>query len=213
VIRLRESPERPGYYFNDSLLVLPKASYRLAVRGSDGYAVSAVTTVPPALEVTTVLRDDTVNVVRPENLSREKPIFLGCEDPEQVVMVDLTCNETYRDAEYIKPFHENRKTPETQNEYDQGRNAEPRHIFAIARYRDFRSPEYAGQCVIFWYSSMLVFYGSYTLQVAAIDENLHRFLYTEHPELEGGIEGGIGVFGSMCGKRFRLEVVKGSIPL
>jgi len=31
----------------------------------------------------------------------------------------------------------------------------------------------------------------------AIDENYHNFLHKEHPELNGGVNGGIGVFGSV----------------
>jgi hypothetical protein len=207
VYRLRDQSDRPGFYFNDSLLVRPKAAYQLSIAVGEK-TVTALTTVPPELGITTALRTDTVNVVRPDNLSREKPIFLQCENPEQVVWVDVNCNEPYQDAEYIHPFHESMKHPQSQEEYDGGSNGEPKHIIAFARYREFASPEYPGQIVIFWYSSMLVFYGSYTMQVAAIDDNYHRFLYTEHPELEGGINGGIGVFGSMCGKTFRLQVVK-----
>jgi hypothetical protein len=207
VIRLREAPERRGYYFNDSLLALPQKTYQLRIV-ADGKVVTAATTLPPMLETVTTLRTDTINVVKPENLSRERPIALQCENPDQVVLVDVTCNEPYSNAEYIKPFHESQKFPRNQEEYDGGANREPKHISAFGRYRDFASADYPGQIVIFWYSSMLVFYGSYTLQVAAIDDNTHRFLYREHPELEGGIRGGIGVFGSMCGKEFRLQVVK-----
>jgi hypothetical protein len=207
VIRLHEDPERPGYYSNDSLLALPEKTYQLRIV-ADGKIVTAATTVPPMLEMTSTLRADTINVVKQENLSRERPLFLRSENPEQVVLVDMNCNEEYANAEYIHPFHGSQEHPRNREEYDGGANREPKHISAFGRYRDFASAEYPGQIVIFWYSSMIVFYGSYTLQVAAIDDNYHRFLYREHPELEGGIRGGIGVFGSMCGKAFRLQVVK-----
>jgi hypothetical protein len=207
VYRLREQSGRPGFYFNDSLLVRPKAAYLLSVV-AEGKTLTAATTVPPQLEMTTTLRTDTVNVVKPEKLSRVMPIFLQCENPEQVVLVDVNCNEPYQNAEYIHPFHESMKHPQNQEEYDGGANGEPKHITAFARYREFVSPDYPGQIVIFWYSSMLVFYGSYTMQVVAIDDNFHNYLYNEHPETKGGIQGGIGVFGSMCGKVFKLRVVK-----
>ena len=205
--RLHEDPEKPGYYCNDSLLVLPGDSYRLQVVTTEK-TVTAETDVPLAFELITALRTDTVNVVRTDALFKDEPIYLQCENPDQVVLVDMTCNESFQNAEYIHPFSDSRKHPETQDEYDGGENREPRHIFAIARVRDFQSAEYGGQSVIFWYTSLLVFYGSYTLQVAAVDDNLHGFLYKEHPEMEGGIQGGIGVFGSLCGKRFRFQVVK-----
>jgi len=53
---------------------------------------------------------------------------------------------------------------------------------------------------------MIVFRRSNTMQVLAIDDNYHNFLYTEHPEFNGGINGGIGVFGSVCGESFELIV-------
>jgi hypothetical protein len=205
--RLRERPERPGYFYNDTVLVRPKTSYQLTVM-ADGKTVTAVTTVPPVLDMITALRTDSVNVVRPENLSRQMPVFLQCENPDQVVLVDMNCTEPYQNAEYIRPFMESQKFPQNREEYDGGANGEPKHITAFARYKDFTSADYPGQVVIFWYSSMLAFYGSYTMQVMAIDGNFHNYLYKEHPEFEGGIQGGIGVFGSMCGKVFRLRVVK-----
>lgn len=207
VVRLREQSGKPGYYFNDSLTVLPKHTYRLRIE-ADGKTITAETTVPPVLETSTTLRSDTVNVVKPENISRERPITLSCEDPDQIILVDLNCNETYSNAEYIHPFLDSRKFPENREEYDGGVNREPKHIMVFARLRNFVSPDNPGQTVIFWYSAMFVFYGSSTLEISAIDDNFHRILYKEHPELEGGINGGIGVFGSMCSATFKLLVVK-----
>jgi hypothetical protein len=205
--RLYEQEGKPGFYYNDSVLVRPKTAYLLTIT-TDEKTVTAVTTVPPVLEMTTALRLDTVNVVRPENLSRQMPITLQCENPEQVVLVDMNCNETYQNAEYVHPFSDKQKFPKNQEEYDGGANREPKHIMAFARFREFASPDYPGQITIFWYSSMLVFYGNYTIQVTAIDDNYHGYLYKEHPELSGGIQNGIGVFGSLCGKVFKLRVVK-----
>jgi hypothetical protein len=207
IYHLREQTGRPGFYFNDSLLVRPKTVYQLTVV-TDGKTVTAVTTVPPVLGITTALRTDTVNVVKPENLSRNMPIFLQCENPEQVVLVDMDCNETYQNAEYIHPFDKSMKYPQNQEEYDGGANQEPKHITALAMVKEFASSDYPGQIVIFWYSSMIQFYGNYALQVAAVDDNFNNYSYKEHPELSGGIHGGIGVFGSMCGQAFYLKVVK-----
>jgi hypothetical protein len=204
---LSEAAGRPGYYFNDSLFVTPAAEYRLSA-AVGGETVTGVTRVPVPLTVTTELRADTVNVVRPERLAERVPLTLGCDDPEQLVMVDMNCRETWQNAEYITVFHGGHKNPGNAEEYDGGRNAEPKHIQAVARFREFYNPDFPGRTVITWYSSMIVFYGTYTMQVSTIDANLHHYLFAEHPELSGGIEGGIGVFGSLTGTRFTLEVVK-----
>ncbi|MCI0512390.1 carboxypeptidase-like regulatory domain-containing protein [candidate division KSB1 bacterium] len=204
---LEDSVVRPGFYFNDRLLILPETSYRLEVR-ADGRLVTATTTVPANLKVTTRLRQDSVNAVYVENLSREMPVFIESSSPDQIVLVDLFCDESYTNAEYINPFNEKRKFPESQEEYDGGSNGEPRHIMGSARLKEFISPQYPGQYVIYWYSSMVVFYGAYTMQVTAIDGNYHRFLYQEHPEYSGGVQGGLGVLGSVCGATFKLKILK-----
>lgn len=206
IYTLNDSPQRSGFYFNDGLLVQPKTTYNLEVR-VDGEVVTASTTVPPVLKITTDLSKDSINYVYQKNLSRQKPIYLEGESPDQIVLVDMHCNESYKDAEYIEPF-QNHKYPTDQEEYDGGRDGEPRHISAMGRLKEFVSEEYPGQYVVFWYSSMIAFFGSYTMQVIALDDNYHKFIYTEHPEYNSGIHGGLGIFGSVSGEVFQFVVLK-----
>jgi len=204
---LNDSSTKPGFYYNDSLLIHPKNTYHLRVE-VDGKVVTASTTVPPDLKMATLLDRDGINYVYQKDLSREKPIYLECESLTQIVLVDMYCNESYQNAEYITPFHSNHKYPDNQDEYDQGKNGEPRHIQGMGKLKDFASDEYPDHYVVFWYSSMIVFYGSHTMKVMAIDDNYHKFIYKEHPELESGVQGGLGVFGSVCGETFKLQVLK-----
>lgn len=207
IYKLNDTAEKPGFYFNDSLMIRVKTTYHLRVE-IDDKVVTASTTVPPALTIETELSKDSVTQAYRENLGKTKPIYIDCESTDQIVLVDMFCNELWQNAEYVSPFHENHKYPDDQEEYDSGRNGEPRHIMAFARLKDFVSAVYPDQYVIFWYSSMIVFYGSYTLQVLAIDDNYHKFLYAEHPELNSGIDGGIGVFGSLVSERYELMILK-----
>ena len=79
----------------------------------------------------------------------------------------------------------------------------------FGKYETFTSTNFPNQQVIDWYSSMLVFYGSYTMQVIAIDKNYQTYISTkEYREFESGIDGGIGIFGSVTGKTFKLNVLK-----
>jgi len=181
VTLLVESPDKPGFYHHDSLMIDPKKTYHLKVV-VEGIEVTASTTVPPDFGITTELKRDTMNRVQYKNLAREKPLFLECEDPEQIVLVDMYCNETFENAEYVSPFMEHTH-PGDQDEYDGGTYGEPRHIQGMARIREFLSEWYPGEYVVDWYSTMIVFYGSNRMQVMAIDNNYHRFLYMEHPEL------------------------------
>ncbi|MBN1543194.1 DUF4249 family protein [candidate division KSB1 bacterium] len=205
--RLTENPDRPGYYFNVQVTASPEATYRLDIQ-ADGKQVTATTTVPPRLEQVTELRSDTLNVVCRDNLSRSKPIFLDSTDPEQIILVDMYCREPLENAEYINPFDKNNPFPGDLEEYDQGVGGEPRHIMGIARLRELYADEYDGIATVYWYSSMIVFYGANVMQVVAIDKNYQNYIFKEHPALSGGVKGGIGVFGSVCGEQYDLLVMK-----
>ncbi len=204
---LREG-DQPGFYFNDSLIARPRRSYRLTVE-VDNRVVTGETTVPFDLDIETELKRGEVDSVYHEGLSVEKPIFVRCEDERQIIVIDVYCHESWQDAEYINPFWGKSKPSDAAEYGGRDGNSEPRHIIASAKYRDLFSANFPGQFVIDWYASMIGFYGSYTLQVLAIDDNYYQYLNRkEYPELQSGLVGGIGVFGSVCGETFRLYIMK-----
>lgn len=200
--------DKPGFYFNDSLLPKPQTEYLLKIE-VDNKVVTALTAVPPILNLQTDLKKDKIDSVFHEGLSTEKPIFIDCEDGEQILIVDVYCNETWENAEYINPFW-GQKKPNDAGEYGgQDGNSEPRHIVASAKFKDLFSLNFPGQYVIDWYVSMIGFFGSYTMQIMAIDGNYYNFINkNEYPELQSGVQGGIGVFGSMCGETYQLYILK-----
>ena len=204
--KLVESAAKPGYYYNSSLLIMPKSTYTLTVKAG-GQTVTAATTVPAVLIAESELKTDAPNVENDENLGYRKPIFLQHENPEQLVMVEMYCNETWNNAEYIYPFMD-QKNPQSQDEYDSGGNGEPRRIYALVKMSDLVAPDYDNKQTIYWYASMIVFLGSNTLSVMAIDDNMHHYMTQEHPEISGGVQGGIGLFGSICGVKYDLQIVK-----
>ena len=203
---LNEIPGRAGFYYNEKILIQPKTTYSLKVE-VDAKIVTATTTVPPNLVIETKLKADTVNFTYPDEFGFSKPIKLDCENEEQIIYVDMFCNENWENAEFINHFGPHDK-PDSRDQYAQGKNAEPRHIQAYMRLKDLVSDIYPDEYVIFWYQAMFVFYGSNTMQVLAIDENYHNFLHKEHAELNGGVSGGIGILGSVCGKKFDFIVMK-----
>ncbi len=197
---------RPGFYYNDSLLVQAQTTYTLTVQ-AEGHSSTATTTTPSRITLETELNRDAVNTVLPKNIGYEKPIYVKGAGPNQMILVDISCQEEYQAAEYITAFGPN-KHPEDQEEYDGGRDRGPKRIQAYMTYNDLLSDEYPGQHVIYWYGSMFVFYGRHSMQVIAIDDNYHSYLYKENPTLNSGVTGGIGVFGSVSGELFKLQVVK-----
>lgn len=207
IYRLYPAAEYPGYFYNDSLVVACRHTYRLEIRVDD-QTVSATTTVPPRLGIESELRTDQMNYYFPMEATEMPPIYLQCENEKQIIYVDMFCNQTYSSAEYIRPFNEKHLFPQNQEEYDGGRNGPPRHIWTFMRFQDLMAPAYSNRHVIYWYRAMFVFYGSNTMQVLAIDDNYHRTLYSEHPELSGGVQGGIGVFGAVSGDKYDFIVQK-----
>ena len=208
-IYLLKDSEKPGFYFNDSLIPQPKMEYLLKI-GVDDKIVTATTTLPQDLDIQTNLNPDKIESVYHDDLSKNNPIFLDYENDEQILLVDVYCNESWENAEYINPFWGQEKPDEAGNYGGSDGNSEPRHIMATAKFKDLLSfTTYPGKYVIDWYSSMIVFFGSNTMQVMAIDENYYNFInINEYPELQSGVNGGIGVFGSACGETFRLYILK-----
>ena len=68
--------------------------------------------------------------------------------------------------------------------------------------------EKTGRWILDWYSSMIWFYGSFTIQVIALDDNYHHYVYANNKELTSGVTGGIGVFGSLTGESYKLEILR-----
>ncbi len=203
---LADDASRPGFFYNDSLIVRPRTAYRLTVR-CEGRLVTAETVTPGPVLLETALDREAVNIVEPENLGYARPVRVACDSPDQMILVDLTCLEDFGNAEYIRGFRAG-KTPEDREEYDGGRNGQPRHSQLAVKYADLVSEEFGGEHVVFWYGFMLNFYGRHTFQVLAIDDNFNRYLSLENPALSAGVTGGIGVLGSVSGEDYSLDVVK-----
>lgn len=206
-LTLSSDEDNPAYYYNPEILIEPGETYELSVI-TEKITITAKTTIPPQVTFETELSTETVNNAYHENLGYEKPVYIECPVEDQLIIVDMYCNETWQNAEYIYPFSDARKNPQSREEYDGGEHAEPRHIYAIVPYNLLASPDFGDRHTIFWYASMIVFYGSNTMQILAMDDNYHHYLTDEHPELSGGVVNGIGCFGSVCGQTYELNIMK-----
>jgi hypothetical protein len=204
---LTATSEKPAFFYNPAIMIQPNTTYRLSVTLGDE-TIEATTTVPFELVLETKLDPDSVNDAYHENLGYDKPIYIECDNEEQLVLVNMYCNEMYQNARYIYPFQKDLETPSSQEDYDGGVNGAPRHIMAMVPYKYLIAPNFENRHTIFWYASMIVFYGSNTLGVLSIDENYHHYLTGEHPVLSGGVENGIGVFGSVCGEDYELNILE-----
>ncbi len=193
----------PGYYLNPEISIEEETTYHLTIAFDGETVVTASTTTPIAFGVSRG-PVEAPETMRHGAIPDSFPILLSCRNEEQVFLVDVFCEEDWEDARYINPFG---PTDEVGSYQEYGyENDPPRHIFAYFRIKDIErvDEEYR----IGWYGDMMVFYGGYEVQVLSIDENYYNYLYRDHPELSGGVEGGIGVFGSARRSRYSVEVVE-----
>jgi hypothetical protein len=192
----------PGRYANPTVVIRPRTTYHLKVQ-TGGATITASTTTPIAFDVLTappVLPD----VMRHAAIADSFPLIVNCRDPEQIFFVDVYCLEEYQNARYVYQMGM-AEHPKNYAEYG-GDNGDPRHIAAYFRLKDLGGGE-AGYRVSF-YGDMMTFYGEYQVGVFSIDQNYYSYLYREHPELDGGIRGGIGVFGSACRRQYHVKTVE-----
>lgn len=193
----------PGLYANPGVTILPRTTYSLSAEFDDGRRVSASTTTPDAIEILSGPRE-LPGVMSHPSIPGSFPIVLRCPDPEQILFVDVYCLEGWQDAIWIHPFG-NEDSPKDYTEYG-GDDGQPRHIFSYFRAKDIDHED--DVYTISFYGDMMWFYGRQQVGVFAIDANYYAYIYRDHPELNGGVVGGIGVFGSASRRQYLVKAVE-----
>ena len=196
---------RPGEYVGSGFSIAARTTYHLRVVVPGGPEITATTTTPDSFSAS---GGPPHGPVEYEALQDLYPILVRCENAKQILLVDAYCNEDWEDARYVNPFG-SRNAPEDYDEYG-GDNGPPRHISAYFRLDQIVRDGDA--YVIDFYSAMMAYYGSYDVHVLSIDDNTYNYLYRDHPEENGGIEGGIGLFGSAERRVWTVVSVPNVVP-
>lgn len=192
----------PGRYSNSTVTITPRTTYHLTARfGTE--TITATTTTPAPFTVSSSPRSYP-GVMTYASVPDSFPIVLDGPDPKQILYVDTYCLEAWQNARFVNPFGDN-DAPSDYKEYG-GDNGPPRHINAYFRLEDLATTP--GGRRLGFYGDMMAFYGEYTVGVFAIDDNYYQYLYRDHPELHGGVTGGIGVFGSAFRRTWHIRTVK-----
>lgn len=194
----------PGNYANPGVVIRESTTYHLKAV-IDGRTVTATTTTPLLFEAVREPRVITEGDMIQSTIADSFPIVIACPRPEQIFLVDIYCLEDWQTARQVHQFGGGDSTPDSYDEYG-GDNGEPRHIQAYFRLREIEESD-QGYLVGF-YGDMMWFFGRYTVGVFSLDENYYNYLYRDHPELNGGVTGGIGVLGSACRKQYLVKVVE-----
>lgn len=209
IYELVHDDQNAGNWYNETLVPIPKNTYHLRVE-TDKDTVIAMTKIPPALIIHSELKifaydQPDTNFEVHTNLSKRKPILLECDEPEVVVLEDAFCHERWEDAKYVEKMF-GQEGPNSRNDYDQGINREPRHIIDGGRLVDYEVDAQTGYFIQDWYSAMIFFYRTTTVQIIALDDNYHNYVFSDVKEWTSGIVGGVGVFGSVTGEKFIFEI-------
>ncbi len=84
-----------------------------------------------------------------------------------------------------------------------------RRIKFIGRYTSQAQPGLNGNyLVVKDYKQAFVFYAPYRVSIYIADDNYYRYTYMPEGYLYGGVQGGLGYFGSVSGGRMYCKVVK-----
>ncbi|MDP8211508.1 MAG: hypothetical protein RAO94_03225 [Candidatus Stygibacter australis] len=205
-----------GYIdLNEELLIKTGLEYRIEASLSENIQLSGETIVPNQISVfgDSIVSDIPAWSDYPddgqwpelilEEVNSNHPIQIGTLDNQEFnLLTEFYCLEEYWNAEYTYPPEDN-DFPVDNQEYMGDVHQYPRRNLGYYMYQpdnfmvNFNS-----------YQSSLLFYGKTEASVYSIDSNYLKYLYKSDGYTAGGIIGGIGVFGSKCGKKLYTRIIK-----
>ncbi len=204
-------------YIDTSQIVLIRENliYRLEVILPQGETMSAETAVPLRISVYgdslvsdepafgDYPADDQWSELQLTSANTDHPVQIGTQnDDEFNLYTEIYCLEEYWEAEYTYPEDEN-TFPQDEKEYMGSVQQFPRRNISYFMYQPVN-----GIVNYNCYQSSILFYGRTEVSVYSIDSNFLNYLYSSDGYVAGGIAGGIGVFGSISGKKLYTRVIK-----
>ena len=199
------------YYYVDmfeSLTIKPERNYRIEAQTADNF-LWASTKIP--LPISILLDDgytaDTLATGWPEmvydTIDNEHQLQIETQDNESFCLYsEFYCLEEWQDAEYINVFGEH-DFPDNEEEYENPANGSPRKITSYYLYQPQDNLVNFG-----FYQTAFVFYGRYQLTISTVDDNYLNYLYKPEGYNHGGINGGIGYFGSSNSHTMYTKIVE-----
>jgi len=138
-----------------------------------------------------------------EDIDLEHPIIIETQDNNTFnLYCGFYCLEEWQDAEYIFPFGD-QTNPEEEEDYESEADGSPR------RTNTFYIFQPTENLINFsFYQYAFNFYGRYEVTVSSIDSNYLNYLYKPEGFNHGGINGGVGYFGSAVSRVMYTKVVE-----
>ena len=202
-----------GYYDPlESILVESSKTYVLTVK-VQGVAITAETTVPDEFMVLpnagyTTDGNATFPSMIHKTIDELYPIEIKVDKQENIpIFVEYYCLEDWPYVMYVYDDWIGDMGPATEEDYEGIMDGFPRrNTFYATAYPHI---DENGFVITVPFSQLnYFFYGEYRTTVMRIDENYFKYLYKSEGYLHGGVQGGIGYFGSASRITLYTKIVK-----
>jgi hypothetical protein len=138
-----------------------------------------------------------------DTIDNQHPLTIyTADDAEFNLFMEFYCMEEWQDADFINVVI-GPSSPESEDEYRGGLNGAPQRLMTFFPYQ----PE-NGVVNMATYQQNFTFYSKHRVSIYAIDANYYHYLYHQDGYSWGGVEGGIGYFGSGTGTVVFTEVIE-----
>jgi hypothetical protein len=206
--------------YQNEMLITSGNTYRieaLVKHLNEWITISAETTVPKPIALNP-LNDDSFTFnpeaefpeLSYETANTEHPLRIQTESDEAANMFfQFYCMETFDNALYIIEYPGEDETPEDEEAYEHPVSGFPRKVqFWYAYEPKWLDDEQMFVITDRGYKASFIFYGRYEIQAFSVDENYYQYLYKTNGFMHGGIENGVGYFGSRSGDKIYTKVVE-----
>lgn len=210
----------PNWNNENGLLITSGNTYRIEAKVkhlNEWITISAETTVPKPITLNP-LNDDSFTFnpeeefpeLSYETANTEHPLQIQTESDEAANMFfQFYCMETFDNALYIIEYPGEEETPEDEESYEHPVSGFPRKVqFWYAYEPKLLEDEQMFVITDRGYKASFIFYGRYEIQAFSVDENYYQYLYKTNGFMHGGIENGVGYFGSRSGDKIYTKVVE-----
>lgn len=211
-VDITQNRPKIGYYDTSENFIIESGKTYKLIAYVNNDSVWATTTVPNPFEIMPnpgfTANPDTIFPKMVYNAidSRYTVELNVFDENEKVVMEEYYCMEEFKNAYFILDNFWG-KQPETESDYESTMTGFPRKRQSFYSFlpRQINSKNIISLPFL---KSSFIFYGKHRLTISVIDNNYYSYLYKTQGYFHGGINNGIGYFGSATRQTIYTEVTR-----
>jgi len=141
-----------------------------------------------------------------DDIDNQYPVQISVKEGiETVLYEEYYCLESWYNAYYIQDMFEEK--PETESDYEDSMTGYPRKAISYGRYLP-KIVDNEFLIKIPFVKSGFTFYGKHQVTLSLIDNNYFYYLYKTQGYFQGGVNNGIGYFGSASRKKLYTNIIE-----